>query len=65
VISLNNQNIHFALTENAIHRHSKPEHPSTESNPHRFRLPIDNPRRHHRQEKVVPHLDIEDNKSKA
>jgi hypothetical protein len=30
-ISLNGQNIHFALKENAIHRRSKPEDLSTES----------------------------------
>jgi hypothetical protein len=64
-ISLNGQNILFALKENAIHRHSKPEDPSTESNPHRFELPTDNPRRHHRQEEGVPHLHTEDSKSKA
>jgi hypothetical protein len=64
-ISLNGQNILFALKENAIHQCSKPEDPSTESNPHRFRLPTDNPHRHHRQEEAVPHLHTEDNKSKA
>jgi hypothetical protein len=31
VISLNGQNILFALKENAIHQHSKPEDSSTES----------------------------------
>jgi hypothetical protein len=36
VISLNGQNILFALKENAIHRRSKPEDPSTECNRHRF-----------------------------
>jgi hypothetical protein len=41
-ISLNGQNILFALKENSIHRHSKPEDPSTESNPHQFGLPTDN-----------------------
>jgi hypothetical protein len=65
VISLNGQNILFALKENAIHQRSKPEDPSTESNPHRFGLSTDNPRRHHRQEEAVPHLHTEDNKSKA
>jgi hypothetical protein len=65
VISLNGQNNHFALKENAIHRHSKPEDPSTESNPHRFGLPTDNPRPHHRQEEAAPHLHTEDNKGKA
>jgi hypothetical protein len=52
----NGQNILFALKENVIHRHSKAEDPSMESNPHRFRLPIDNPHRHHRQKEVAPHL---------
>jgi hypothetical protein len=47
-ISLNRQHIFFALKENIIHRHSKLENPSTESNPHRFILPTDNPRRHRR-----------------
>jgi hypothetical protein len=56
VISLNNHNILFALKENAIHRRSKPEYPSTESNPHRFKHPTENPRRHHRKEEAVPHL---------
>jgi hypothetical protein len=65
VISLNGQNILFALKENAIHRCSKPEDPSTESNPHRFWLPTDNPRWHHWQEEAAPHLHTEDNKSKA
>jgi hypothetical protein len=45
MISLNGQNILFALKENANHRHSKPEDPSTESNPHQFGLFTDNPRR--------------------
>jgi hypothetical protein len=65
VISLNGQNILFALKENAIHRHYKPEDPSTESNPHRFGFPTDDPRRHRRQEEAVPHLETEDSKSKA
>jgi hypothetical protein len=59
VISLNGQNILFALKENTINRRSKPEDPSMESNPHRFGLPNDNPHRHHRKEKVVPHLHTE------
>jgi hypothetical protein len=42
-ISLNGQDILFALKENVIHRCSKPESPSTESNRHQFRLPTDNP----------------------
>jgi hypothetical protein len=45
-ISLNGQNIIFALKENVVHRHSKPDDPSTESSPHRFGLPTDNPHRH-------------------
>jgi hypothetical protein len=45
VISLNDQNILFALKENAIHWCSKPEDTGMESNPHRFGLPTDNPRR--------------------
>jgi hypothetical protein len=46
VISLNIQNILFALKENAIHQSSKPENPSTESIPPRFGLPTNNPHRH-------------------
>jgi hypothetical protein len=46
-ISLNDQNILFALKENVIHRCSKLEDPSTESNPHRFGLPTNNIHRHH------------------
>jgi hypothetical protein len=49
-ISLNGQNILFALKENAIHWHPKPRDPSMESNPHRFGLPTDNPHRHRWQE---------------
>jgi hypothetical protein len=64
-ISLNGHNILFALKENVIHQNSKPEDPSTESNPHRFGLPTDNPRRQRRQEEAAPHLHKEDNKSKA
>jgi hypothetical protein len=45
-ISLNIQNILFALKENAIHQSSKPENPSTESIPPRFGLPTNNPHRH-------------------
>jgi hypothetical protein len=63
VISLSGQNILFVLKENVIHRHSKTEDPSTESIPHRFGLPTDNPRRHHRQE-AAPYVHTEDNKSK-
>jgi hypothetical protein len=65
VISLNGQNILFAQKENVIHQHSKLEDPSTESNPHRFGPPTNNPRRHHRKEEAVPHLHTEDNKSKV
>jgi hypothetical protein len=65
VISLNSQNILFALKENVIHRHSKDENPSTESNPHRFGLFTDNPHRHRRQEKTVHHLHTKDSKNKA
>jgi hypothetical protein len=64
-ISLNGQNILFALKENVIHRHSKPEDPSTESIPHWFELPIDNPYGHRRQEETVPHLHTKDSKSKT
>jgi hypothetical protein len=64
-ISLNGQDIPFALKENAIHRHSNPEDPSMESIPHRFGLPTDNPHRHRWQDEEVPHLHTEDNKSKA
>jgi hypothetical protein len=64
-ISLNSQNILLALKENVIHQRSKPEDPSTESNPHRFGLPTDNPHQHHRQEGTVPHLHTKDIKSKA
>jgi hypothetical protein len=55
----------FALKENATHRRSKPEDPSTESNPHRFELFTDNPRRHRRQEETFSHLHTEDSKSKV
>jgi hypothetical protein len=65
VISLNGQDILLALKENAIHRHSKPKDPSTESNPHRFGLPTNIPHQHRRQEEAAPHLHTEDNKSKA
>jgi hypothetical protein len=64
-ISLNGQYILFALKENAIHRRSKPEDPSTESNPHRFGLSTNNPRRHRWQEEAVTHLHIENRNSKA
>jgi hypothetical protein len=62
VISLNGQNILFAQKENVIHRYSKLEDPSTESNPHRFGPPTNNPRR---QEETIPHLHTKDIKSKA
>jgi hypothetical protein len=58
-ISLNDQNILFALKENVIHQRSKPEDPSMESNPHQFELSTDNPHRHHRKEEAVPHLRTE------
>jgi hypothetical protein len=59
VISLNDQNIPFALKENAIHHHSKPKDPSTESNPQWFGLPTDNPHQHRRKEEAVPQLHTE------
>jgi hypothetical protein len=65
MITLNVQNILLALKENVIHRCSKPEDPSTESNPPRFGLPTDNLCRHCRIEAAIPHLHTEDNKSKA
>jgi hypothetical protein len=55
----------FALKENAIHRRSKAKDPSTEFNPQWFGLPTDNSHWHRQKEEVVPHLHIEDNKSKA
>jgi hypothetical protein len=64
-ISLNGENILFGLKENAIHWRSKSEDPSTKSNPHRSGLSTDNPHRHCRQEDAIPHLHIEDSKSKA
>jgi hypothetical protein len=63
-ISLNAQNILFALEENAIHQRSKLEDHSTESNPYRFGLPTENPHRHRWKEEAVPHLHTEDSKSK-
>jgi hypothetical protein len=45
VISLNGQDIPFALKVNAIHWHCKSKDPSTESIPHRFVLPTNNPHR--------------------
>jgi hypothetical protein len=59
------QNILFTLEENAIHQRSKPEDPSTVSNPHWFGPPTNNPHRHRRKEKEAPHLHTGDNKSKA
>jgi hypothetical protein len=59
VISLNDHNILFALKENVIHRRSKPDDPSTESSPHRFGLPTDNPHWHRQKEEAVPHLHTE------
>jgi hypothetical protein len=65
VISLNGQNILFALKENAIHWHSKAKDPITESIPHWFGLPTNNTHQHCWQEEAAPHLHTEDNKSKA
>jgi hypothetical protein len=65
MISLNGQDVLFALKENVIHQRSEPKDPSTESNTHRFGHPTDNPRWHRRQEEAVPHLHKENNKSKA
>jgi hypothetical protein len=65
VISLNDQNILFALKESVIHRHSKPEDPSTESNPHRFGLPTDNPRRYCRKVEAAPHLHTENKQAQS
>jgi hypothetical protein len=64
-ISLNGQNNLFALNENVIHQRSKPEDPSTESNPHRFGLSTNNLRRQRQQEEAIPHLHTEESKSKA
>jgi hypothetical protein len=58
-ISLNDQNILFAIEENAIHRRSKPKEPSIESNPHWFGLLTDNHHRHRWKEEAVPHLHTE------
>jgi hypothetical protein len=63
--SLNDQDILFAPKENAVHRHSKLEDPSTECNPHRFGLPTDNPRQHHWQEEAAPHLHTENPQEKS
>jgi hypothetical protein len=43
VISLNGQNIPFALKENVIHWHTKLEDPSMESNPHPLDFPPTTP----------------------
>jgi hypothetical protein len=64
-ISLNVQNILFALKENVIHRRSKPEGPSMEYNLPRFGPPTDNPCRQCWQEEAIPHLHTENNKRKA
>jgi hypothetical protein len=64
VISLNGQDILFALKGNVIHRCSRHEDPSAESNSHLFGLPTDNPHWHRRQEEAVPHLHTEDSKNK-
>jgi hypothetical protein len=65
VVSLIVRNIFFVLEENAIHQRSKPENPSTVSNPHRFGPPTGNLRRHRRKAKEAPYLHTRDNKSKA
>jgi hypothetical protein len=65
VISHNGQNILFALKESVIHWHSKPENPSTESNPHRFQLPTDNPCRHCQKEEAAPHLHTENQQEQS
>jgi hypothetical protein len=59
------QNILFTLDENVIHQRSKHKDPSTESNLPRFGLPTDSPHQHRWKEEAVPHLHIEENKSKA
>jgi hypothetical protein len=64
-ISLNDQNIPFALKENAIHQRFKPKDPSTVSNHPRFGLPTDNPRWYRQKVEAVPHLHTENNMSKA
>jgi hypothetical protein len=64
-VSLTISTFSSPLEENAIYQHSKPEDPSTESNPHRFGPPTDNPHRHGRKEEAVPHLYTRDNKIKA
>jgi hypothetical protein len=64
-ISLNVQDILFALKENAIHQRSKPEGSSTEPNPLWFGLHTDNLHQDRGQEEAVPHLHTEDSKSKA
>jgi hypothetical protein len=58
------QNILFALEENAIHRRSKLDDPSKAPNPCRFGPPTDNPYRHCRKEEAAPHLHTGYNKSK-
>jgi hypothetical protein len=65
VISLNSQDILFALKVNAIHLRTKPELPSTESNPHRFELPTNNPHRHCRKEGAAPHLHTENQQEQS
>jgi hypothetical protein len=65
VISLNGQNILFALKDNVVYRCSKPEDPSIESNPHRLGLSTDNPHWHRRQEEAAPHLHIENQQEQS
>jgi hypothetical protein len=64
-VSLMDQNILFALEENAIHQRSKPEDPSMVPNPHRFAPPTDNPHQQRQKEEEAPHLQIVDNTSKT
>jgi hypothetical protein len=59
------QYIPFALEENDLYQHSNLVDPSTESNPHRFGPPTENPHRHHRIEEEDPHLHTGDNKIKV
>jgi hypothetical protein len=64
-ISLNGQNILFALKENVIHWCSKPEDLNMESNSHRFGLPTNNPHQHCRQEEAAPHLHTENQQEQS
>jgi hypothetical protein len=64
-ISLNVQNILFAIEDNVMHRRSKPEDPSMAPNPHRLEPTTGIPRQHHQQEEEAPHLHTGHNKSKV